>query len=66
MHPCRMEQIDSVKINHSLVMMRELLMQLLADGTVKCWRQEGLGIQCCLAEGGLLFGGDGIFNELTR
>ena len=23
MHPCRMEQIDSVKINPSLVMMRE-------------------------------------------
>ena len=61
-----MELIDSSKINHSLVMMRELLMQLLADGTLKCRRQEGLGFEYCPAGGGLLFGGDGIFNELTR
>ena len=36
-HPCRMEHIDSVKINPSLVMMRECAMLLFPVS----WSQKG-------------------------
>ena len=41
-HPCRMEQIDSVKINPSLVMMREWFLsakRVLCTCGLRCWAQ---------------------------
>ena len=45
MHPCRMEQIDSVKINPSLVIMREwFLLPSLHQELANNWQSCGLTV----------------------